>query len=245
MNVMATFVLVHGAGTGGWLWRRVRSLLTRAGHEVFTPTLTGVGERAHLLRRDIGLGTHVDDVVGLLRSEELAEVVLVGFSYAGMIIPAVADRLPGQVRRLVYLDAIVTGSGRSMLDAMPPEVREAWQRHVLAGDGWCVPPTPWTRLGRIDRDGASEAEIRRLLARRTPQPLACFTEPLTLARVEAPPPSSFVYCSDKEPGDPLAAQLASLRARGWDCHELPTGHFCMLTMPGATASLLAELATRG
>src|SRR5271167_2642016 len=94
-TVMATFVLVHGAGTGGWIWRRVRSLLTRAGHEVFTPTLTGVGERAHLARRDVGLYTHVEDVVGVLEYEELDDVILVGFGYAGMIIPAVADRLHG------------------------------------------------------------------------------------------------------------------------------------------------------
>jgi pimeloyl-ACP methyl ester carboxylesterase len=244
MLVMATFVLVHGAGTGGWLWRRVRSLLRAEGHEVFTPTLTGVGERAHLARRDVGLGTHVDDIVGVLECEELSDVVLVGFSYAGMVIPAVADRLPGRVRRLVYLDAVVTDNNCSMLDVMPPEVREAWQRLVLAGDGWRVPPSPWSRLGRIDADGEAEAEIRRLLARRTPQPLACFTEPLTLTRVGAQPPSSFVYCNDKEPGDPLARLVSSLRARGWDCHELPTGHYCMLTMPGATASLLAALAAR-
>lgn len=239
---MATFVLVHGAGTGGWLWRRVRSLLARAGHEVFTPTLTGVGERAHLARRDVGLGTHIDDVVGVLDYEELRDVILVGFSYAGMIIPAVADRLPGRVRRLVYLDAVVTESGRSMLDVMPPEVREAWQRHVLAGDGWRVPPTPSTRLGHIDPDGLDEAEIRRLLARRTPQPLACFSEPLTITRAGPLPPTTFIHCTDKEPGDPLAAQAAALRARGWPVRELPTGHFCMLTMPGATASLLAEIA---
>ncbi|HEY2743945.1 MAG TPA: alpha/beta hydrolase [Polyangia bacterium] len=239
---MATFVLLHGSGTGGWVWRRVRSPLRRAGHEVFTPTLTGVGERAHLARRDVGLGTHIDDVVGVLECEELIDVVLVGFGYTGMVIPAVADRLPGRVRRLVYLDAVVTGDGNAMLDVMAPEVRESWQRHVLAGDGWRVPAMQQGRLGRIDPDGADEAEIRRLLARRTPQPLACFTEPLTLKRVDAPPPSTFIYCNDKDPGDPIAAQAASLRARGWPCHELPTGHFCMLTMPGATASLLAQIA---
>ncbi|HXU74810.1 MAG TPA: alpha/beta hydrolase family protein [Polyangia bacterium] len=239
---MATFVLVHGAGTGGWLWRRVRSLLARAGHEVFTPTLTGLGERAHLARRDVGLGTHIDDIVGVLDYEELHDVILVGFSYAGMIIPAVADRLPGRVRRLIYLEAVVPQSGTAMLDVMPPEVREAWQRHVLAGDGWRVPPMTKTYLGRIDPDGADESEIRRLLARRTPQPLACFSEPLTLEHADALPPATFIHCTDKQQHDSLAKQAATLRARGWLVRELPTGHFCMLTMPGATASLLAEIA---
>src|SRR5262245_57009147 len=115
---MAIFVLVHGAGTGGWLWRRVRSLLTGAGHEVFTPTLTGVGERAHLARRDVGLGTHVEDVVGVLEYEDLHDVILVGFCYGGMIVPTVADRLPGRVQQLVYLDAVITSGGQSMLDIM-------------------------------------------------------------------------------------------------------------------------------
>jgi pimeloyl-ACP methyl ester carboxylesterase len=243
MLVMATFVLVHGTGSGGWLWRRVRSLLTRAGHDVFTPTLTGVGERAHLARRDVSLATHVEDIVGVIECEELSDVVLVGFSYAGMIIPAVADRLPGRVKRLVYLDAIVTEKGQSMLDVMAPEVREAWQRHVLAGDGWRVPPTPLARLGQLAPEAGAEAEIRRLLSRRTPQPLACFTETLTIKRATALPPSSYIYCSDKPPEDPLCKLASSLRARGWDSHELPTGHFCMLTMPAATATLLAELAT--
>ena len=178
----------------------------------------------------------------MLDYEELHDVILVGFSYAGMIIPAVADRLPGRVRRLIYLEAVVPQSGTAMLDVMPPEVREAWQRHVLAGDGWRVPPMTKTYLGRIDPDGADESEIRRLLARRTPQPLACFSEPLTLEHADALPPATFIHCTDKQQHDSLAKQAATLRARGWLVRELPTGHFCMLTMPGATASLLAEIA---
>jgi pimeloyl-ACP methyl ester carboxylesterase len=238
---MAVFVLVHGAGTGGWLWRRVRVALERDGHEVFTPTLTGLGERAHLLRRDIGLSTHIEDVVGVLLHEELRNVVLAGFGYAGMIIPAVADRLPGRVRRLVYVDAVVTQSGQSMLDVLPPEVREAWQRNVLAGDGWRVPPYEAAELGHLDPDSGGEAEVRRVLARRLPQPLACFSEPLVINRLDGPP-ASYICCTDKPDGTPSARVAAAVRARGWEVRELPTGHFCMLTMPGATAKLLVELA---
>jgi pimeloyl-ACP methyl ester carboxylesterase len=239
---MAVFVLVHGAGTGGWIWRRVRRVLERAGHEVYTPTLTGVGERAHLLRRDISLGTHVADIVAVIDQEELHEVVLVGFGYAGMIIPAAADPLPGRVRRLIYVDGCVIDSGQSMLDVLPPEVRESWQRTVLAGDGWRVPPYPVGELGGIDDDAGGEAEVRRLLARRTPQPLACFTEPLVLSRADAMPPASYIHCRDKPDGDLSAKAAATARERGWELRELPTGHFCMLTMPGRTARLLAELA---
>lgn len=164
-------MLVHGAGTGGWVWRRVRGPLARAGHEVFTPTLTGLGERAHLARRDIGLGTHVDDIVGVLECEELSDVVLVGSGYAGLVITAVADRLPGRVRRLVYLDGIVVDDGQAVLDITPAETRETWQRLVLAGDGWRVPPMQWSSFGHIDADGGDAAEIRRLLLRSVPTPL--------------------------------------------------------------------------
>ncbi len=237
---MAVFVLVHGAGTGGWLWRRVRVALQRVGHEVFTPTLTGVGERAHLIRRDVGLGTHIADVVAVLEYEELADVLLVGHGYAGMIIPAVADRLPGGVRRLVYLDAVVTESGQSMLDVMPPEIRESWQREVLSGDGWRVQPWPSPPLGRIHDDGCDEGECRRLLTRRAPQPLACFTEPLAVER--ALPPATYIHCRDKPDGDVAARLAAQMRARGADVRVLDAGHYCMLTAPGATAELLDEIA---
>lgn len=240
---MATFVLVHGTGTGGWVWRRVRSLLVKAGHDVYAPTLTGVGERAHLVRRDIGLGTHVNDVVGVIDYEELRDVTLVGFCYGGMIIPAVADRVPDKVRRLIYLDAVVADGGQSLLDVMSPEIRDLWQRHVLAGDGWRLPPIPARHLGRVDANVTSEAEVRRLLARRTPQPLTCFSEPLAITRLDRELPTTFVHCTDKPPGGDMHGEFAaSARARGWPIRELSAGHHCMLTMPGATASLLAELA---
>src|SRR5881409_3342030 len=103
---MATFVLVHGGFHGGWCWKRVTPLLRAAGHEVYTPTLTGLGERAHLLTRDVGLATHVQDVINVLTYEELTDLLLVGHSYGGMVITGVAERLPARVRQLVYLDAL-------------------------------------------------------------------------------------------------------------------------------------------
>src|SRR5580692_7125086 len=104
---MATFVLVHGAWHGSWCWKRVRSALQKQGHEVFTPTLTGIGERAHLLARAIDLETHTRDVLNLIRWEELDDIILCGHSYGGMIVTGVADRLPERLRALVYLDAFV------------------------------------------------------------------------------------------------------------------------------------------
>ena len=111
---MATFVLVHGASTGGWYWAPVRARLRAAGHEVFTPTLTGLGERAHLLRQDVGLDTHVADVLNVLAYGDLVGVVLAGHSYGGMVVTGVADRAPERVAHLVYVDAFVpTTASRS------------------------------------------------------------------------------------------------------------------------------------
>jgi len=112
---MATFVLVHGAWHGGWCWKRVAALLRQAGHEVFAPTLTGLGERAHLMSNAIDLHTHIRDILGVLQWEELADVVLCGHSYGGMVISGVADRVPEKLRSLVYLDAFVPDNGTCMI----------------------------------------------------------------------------------------------------------------------------------
>ena len=111
---MATFVLVHGAWHGSWCWKRVRTALHARGHEVFTPTLTGVAERSHLLSPDVNLSTHIQDVVNLMQWEELSDVVLCGHSYGGCVISGVADRMPSRLRALVYLDAFVLASGQSL-----------------------------------------------------------------------------------------------------------------------------------
>ena len=122
---MATFVLVHGAWHGGWCWKKVAPLLRSAGHEVYTPTLTGLGERDHLLTRDIGLDTHIQDIVNVLEYEELTQVVLVGHSYGGMVVTGVAERAHERLRQLVYLDAATPlGTERSL--------RALYQRYTPA-----------------------------------------------------------------------------------------------------------------
>src|SRR5262249_25595660 len=125
---MATFVLVHGAWHGGWCWRDVAARLRRAGHDVYAPSLTGLGERAHLARPGIALDDHVQDVVALLQMEALSDVVLVGHSYGGMVVTGAADREAARIRRLVYLDAFVPESGRCVLDYVVPERAAAMRR---------------------------------------------------------------------------------------------------------------------
>ncbi|MGH7898860.1 MAG: alpha/beta fold hydrolase, partial [Candidatus Binatia bacterium] len=145
---MATFLLVHGAWHGAWCWRRVASRLRAAGHEVFTPTLTGLGERLHLLTRDTDLGTHVDDVLGALVAEELADVILVGHSYGGMVISGVAQRAPERLKHLVYLDAFVPKDGASLEDLVPPAIFADLRKATDAdGDGFRVPPFPVQAFG--------------------------------------------------------------------------------------------------
>src|SRR5437762_1451253 len=136
-TTMSTYILVHGAWHGSWCWKRVRKSLQARGHDVFTPTLTGVGERSHLLSPQVNLDTHIDDVVNLIQWEELSDVVLCGHSYGGAVISGVADRVPDRLRTLVYLDAFVLEDGQSLHDTLPPPQRqlqiELAQQH---GDGW-------------------------------------------------------------------------------------------------------------
>ncbi len=168
---MATFVLVHGAWHGSWCWKRVRPALQAAGHAVFTPTLTGVGERAHLLARNVDLHTHVDDVVNLLQWEELSDVVLVGHSYGGCVVKSVVARVPERIRKLVYLDAFVPDAGQSLHDRLPPEQRQMQLDAMGAiGEGWKVPPIP----AEVFNVNAADREwVDRQC---TPQPIATFQQ---------------------------------------------------------------------
>src|SRR5207248_5461012 len=124
-RVMTTFVLVHGAWHGGWCWRKLTPLLREKGHDVFTPTLTGLGERVHLAGPEVGLGVHVQDVASVIEYENLHDVVLVGHSYGGMVIAGVAGRLPERLAHLVYLDAYAPEDGQAMTDLVPPERLES------------------------------------------------------------------------------------------------------------------------
>src|SRR6478736_3621992 len=134
---MATFVLVHGAWRGSWCWKRVRNALQTRGHDVFTPTLTGIGERSHLLTPQVNLDTHIDDVVNLIKWEELSDVVLCGHSYGGCVISGVVDRIPERIRAVVYLDAFILENGQSLHDTLPAAQRDLQLDLTRRlGDGW-------------------------------------------------------------------------------------------------------------
>ena len=231
---MTTFVLVHGAWHGGWCWIKVARLLGDAAHRVHTPTLTGLGERAHLARPEIDLDTHVQDVVAVLEAEELRNVVLVGHSYAGMVISGAAARADKRVARLVYLDAFVPDAGQSLLSLVPPEhaagVRKAAQTD---GEGWRIPPFAPERFG-VTSQRDSEWLTRHLV----PQPLRTFEQPLTAVPPPSKIPRTYIYCSKPAMGalDQFAERFRD--DRKWRFHDVKTGHDAMVTAPGEIAKLL-------
>jgi len=237
---MATFVLVHGAMHGGWCWKRVVPLLRAADHDVYAPTLTGLGERAHLAHAGIDLDTHVQDVVGVLAYEDLDRVVLVGHSYAGTVVAGVADRLPGRIAHLVYLDAAVAGDGQAVLDLFPPEFQAAERALVEAeGDGWRWPPPDPSVWGIMDPEDA--AWVR---AKLVPQPFETFTQPLRLVNPAGfAGPKTYIACVAAGHDGWRDAMVERARTEpGWRYRELATGHDAMITAPREVADLLLEVA---
>jgi pimeloyl-ACP methyl ester carboxylesterase len=232
---MSTFLLVPGAWLGGWCWRDVAADLQIGGHSVIGATLTGLGERAHLLSREIDLETHVKDIVGLFHCRDLHEVVLVGHSYGGTIITMVSEQVPDRIRRLVYLDASVPRDGESNNDvigvSMAAQLRAS---AVSAGDGWRVPPAPYVIERLSDHPRRSWVE-----ARLTPHPLRPFGEPVQLGSREAAAlPRAFIQTTQSAIYDGL---MARARAAGWYCREIGGGHYAMFTQPKLVALALNEL----
>lgn len=226
-------VLVHGAWHGAWCWRRMIPRLEAAGHAVFAPTLTGLADRAHLLSPAVNLETHIQDVFGVLEAEELENVVLVGHSYAGMVITAVADRARERLRSLVYLDAFLPENGRALIDYLIPAYRSAT---IAAGerDGY-TEPRPATHFGLIE----GTSDLAWVTRRMTRHPYATMCEPV---RLSGPPDANlartYIYCSKPATGtfDQFAAKLRA--DPGWRFHELAAGHDCMVTAPEETARLI-------
>jgi len=233
---VATFVLVHGAWSGGWKWRFVAPMLRRAGHEVFTPTLTGLGERGHLASAGIDLDTQVQDVVALVEMEDLRGIVLVGHSYGGMVVTGAAERIQDRVRRLVYLDAFVPEDGKCALEYVVPE-RAARFREEGERTGFVSPPPPslWGVTRPDDVAFARQRELRH--------PYRCFTQSVRRVNSSAGAlPKTFIYCSSPATGtfDQFAAKYR--RDPAWRFHELETGHDSMILVPERLAALLLQSA---
>jgi len=231
---VTTFVLVHGAWHGSWCWKRVRAKLQQAGHSVFTPTLTGVGERSHLLSPQVTLDTHIADVENLIRWEQLDDVVLCGHSYAGCVVTGVADRIPGRISRLVYLDAFVPRDGQCLYDLLPEEQRALQQNLTREiGDGWKVPPIP------AEVFNVNAADRAWVDSQCTMQSAATFTQPLRLTGAGLPASRVSYVLASGWPDSPFVQFLEPARARGWHTTTLPGGHDLMLDLPEEVSRLLA------
>lgn len=229
---MATFLICHGGWSGGWVWNKVRPFLRAAGHEVFTPTYTGLGERAHLSSPLVDLALHIQDVRAMIECEDLRDIVLVGHSYGGGVATGVADLLPERFRQLIYLDAFVPLDGQSINDLR----QMAGAAAHLGVDGWLAPPNP-------SPSDTSAEDLAWINARRRSQPSRCFTQKLHLRHAMPPFPRSYIYCTRKAVGDHFLQFAERFRADptcGY--HERDWSHSPNVTEPQALAALLSEIA---
>ena len=238
---MATFVLVHGGAHGGWCYQPVARILQGHGHTVYAPTLTGLGERRHLVSPAVDLDFHIRDVVAVLEYEDLRDVFLVGHSYGGMVITGVADRATDRVGHLVFLDAAMPVNGESLAD-VSPQMMEATQAGRRVVDGVELVLFPGTEA--LPNYGVTDPDmVAWLAARLTPHPWKCFTQPLVLANEDAvwAIPQSVICCTSllRARGDGPRMARARDAGRVWD---IDTGHDLMLTEPDWVAERLMALA---
>ena len=234
---MSTYVLVHGAWGGSWCWKRVRKALQAQGHQVFTPTLTGVGERSHLLSPQVDLNTHINDVVNLIQWEELSDVILCGHSYGGCVISGVADRIPDRIAALVYLDAFVLKNGQCLHDTLPADQRNLQMELTAAhGEGWKVPPIPAEVFGVNANDAGW---VNRQC---TVQPLATFQQPIHLSgKARGIKNVTFILATGFT-DSPFPQFYESAKAMGWKTLKMDCGHAVMLDLPEELTRALDDVA---
>jgi pimeloyl-ACP methyl ester carboxylesterase len=230
---MTTFVLVHGAWHGGWCYKRVARLLRQAGHEVYTPTLTGLGERAHLMSRTIDLNTHVQDIAGVIRWEELSDVVLCGHSYGGMVITGVAEQAADKIGTLVYLDAFVPENGTSLFDYFPGEQMRT--DAAENGEGYIVTPISAARF-QVNANDAAWVD-----AMCVKHPLATFEQKLALSGQRVPK-NVYILATGWE-----SSTFRQIAARfkdetGWQVVSIACGHDVMIDRPQELAAALIAAA---
>jgi pimeloyl-ACP methyl ester carboxylesterase len=231
-----TFVLVHGAWHGGWCWRRVADILERQGHKVFTPTLTGLGERSHLLRAGIDVTTHVTDVINLMKWERLSGVVLCGHSYGGMVVSGVAEMMAAQIGSIVFLDAFVPDNGDSMAALTSGAVREQLAGAAQRGD-LGVPPRPAAAFLVNEKD---QAWVDSLCV---PQPIGTMTETLKLTGARERIARKSYIRAGAYPNPGFDKALARVKADpSWRTYDVPCGHDVMVDMPERLAEILVEVA---
>jgi pimeloyl-ACP methyl ester carboxylesterase len=233
---MAIFVLCHGAWTGGWVWRAVAEQLRDKGHTVFAPTLTGLGERVHLAHPDVDLETHITDVVNVIHYEELTDVILVGYSYSGIVITGVANRIAERILHCVYLDAFVPGDGQAIANLVDQNVAAGILNSAQETEGgWLVSAT-------MEPDDP-------LYSRATPQPIKTLTQQIRLSDVPLQLPHSFIYLTEDKQKDPLLRPITEAAQRvkadsNWQYYELKADHNAVVNSSEQVAKLLLTIASQ-
>jgi pimeloyl-ACP methyl ester carboxylesterase len=231
-----TFVLVHGAWHGGWCWRRVADLLEKQGHTVFTPTLTGLGERSHLLRHGINVSTHVTDIVNVFKWEGLSDVILCGHSYGGMVVSGVAEQVAGRIASIVFLDAFVPENGDSMAALTSQAVRDGLKAATERGDIG-VPPRPAAAFLVNEKDRAW------VDSKCVPQPIGTMTEAMTLTGARERIAKKAYIRAGAYPNPGFDKALARVKADpSWRTYDVPCGHDVMVDMPERLTEILLEVA---
>ena len=233
----ATFLLIHGGWHGGWCWQRVADFLRANGHEVYTPSLTGLGDRVHLTNPEVGLDTHIQDVLQVLKYEDLSDVILVGHSYAGMVIAGSADKAGDRISHLVFLDAFVPHDGQSVFDLAGPQADEIKQLANDMGDGWLVPPFPIEVFGLT-----AEEDIAWVAPRLVFQSIKTLSDPVELNSSSSERyQRSFIYLSDPAIGTVDTFANMAKTSEDWDYYELATGHDAMVTRPRELAEIFEQI----
>lgn len=235
---MTNFVLVHGAWHGGWCWRDVARTLRGKGHEVYTPTLTGLGERAHLQTPQTGLNVHIQDIVNVIEFENLRDVVLCGHSYGGMVITGVADRIPERLAAVVYLDALVPEDGDCVFDLLLPERTETMRKEAKTlGDGWLIPAVAAEMFGVTEPDARQWVDDMCV-----PMAKHAFEEPARLSgRQWEVQKKVYILAGAYNPSSFQAYYARYKDDPEWQVHSLPCGHDVMVILPDELAALLAEV----
>jgi pimeloyl-ACP methyl ester carboxylesterase len=233
-----TYVLVHGAFFGGWCWKTVAASLRALGHSVYTPTLTGLGERSHLLAATPTLETFIEDVAQVLRYEDLEDVILVGHSFSGSVVSALADRMSETLRHLVYLDAQLLLSGESPASGAPPASIERYrQRAIETCHGAVIPPFDPQTFGITDPEVAAWTKTKL-----TPHPFQTYFDELALKNpLGNGVPATYIACINPRYANVASSHELARQIEGWTYVELSTGHNAMLLMPDELVTLLAAI----
>ncbi|HLZ02229.1 MAG TPA: alpha/beta hydrolase [Bradyrhizobium sp.] len=229
-----TILVCHGAWSGGWSWKKMFPLMQAAGYRLVVPTYTGLGEREHLAHPAIDLETHIQDILSVIKFENLSDFILLGHSYGGMVATGVADRCRDRISQLVYLDAFVPRDGQSLLDLNEP-ARAGMEALTKSGDGWRVPPNPTP-------PDTPAADLDWLIRRRVPMPLKCFQMKLKLTNGETALPRSYIYATRITPADTFGQFSKRAQSEdGWRHFEIDASHSPHVTAPDALMGVLRKI----